>query len=304
MSVPHAKVIVNPVAGVGSTHRKWPLISQRLKEVGLSFDHEYTDGVGHAVELARAAASDGYQYLVAVGGDGTVNEVANGILSSTDLRRITLGIVSTGTGSDFVRSAGIPRDYVRACSSLTSQRRLLIDVGVVEYMNDGKTKRRFFVNGAGSGFDAEVVKTTGSLPKYFGGTIPYVGGLLRSLVGYKNKTVALRVGDRLETKRILSIVVSNGCYFGGGMRVTPQAELDDGLLDVMTVDDMGKFELLKAFPTIYKGTHITHPKVRVEKAIHIAIESSERVLVHADGELLGETPASFWLMPAALSIVV
>ena len=304
MSVPHAKVIVNPVAGVGSTHRKWPLISRRLKEVGLSFDHEYTDGVGHAVELARAAASDGYQYLVAVGGDGTVNEVANGILSSTDLRRITLGIVSTGTGSDFVRSAGIPRDYVRACSSLTSQRRLLIDVGVVEYMNDGKTKRRFFVNGAGSGFDAEVVKTTGSLPKYFGGTIPYVGGLLRSLVGYKNKTVALRVGDRLETKRILSIVVSNGCYFGGGMRVTPQAELDDGLLDVMTVDDMGKFELLKAFPTIYKGTHITHPKVRVEKAIHIAIESSERVLVHADGELLGETPASFWLMPAALSIVV
>ena len=304
MSVPHAKVIVNPVAGVGSTHRKWPLISQRLKEVGLSFDHEYTDGVGHAVELARAAASDGYQYLVAVGGDGTVNEVANGILSSTDLRRITLGIVSTGTGSDFVRSAGIPRDYVRACSSLTSQRRLLIDVGVVEYMNDGKTKRRFFVNGAGSVFDAEVVKTTGSLTKYFGGTNPYVGGLLRSLVGYKNKTVALRVGDRLETKRILSIVVSNGCYFGGGMRVTPQAELDDGLLDVMTVDDMGKFELLKAFPTIYKGTHITHPKVRVEKAIHIAIESSERVLVHADGELLGETPASFWLMPAALSIVV
>ena len=304
MSVPHAKVIFNPVAGARSTHRKWPLISQRLREVGLSFDHEYTEGVGHAVELARAAASDGYRYLVAVGGDGTVNEVANGILSSTNLRRITLGIVSTGTGSDFVRSVGIPRDYIRACSSLTSQRRLLIDVGVVEYMKGGETKQRFFVNGAGVGFDAEVVKATGSLPKYFGGTIPYVGGLLRSLVGYKNKKVALRVGDRVETKRILSIVVSNGCYFGGGMRVTPQAELDDGLLDVMTVDDMGKFELLKVFPTIYKGTHITHPKVRMEKATHIAIESAERVLVHADGELLGETPASFWLMPAALSIVV
>lgn len=88
------------------------------------------------------------------------------------------------------------------------------------------------------------------------------------------------------------------------MRVAPQAELSDGLLDVMTVDDMGKFELLKAFPTIYKGTHITHPKVRMEKATHIAIESSERVLVHADGELLGEAPASFWLMPSALSIIV
>jgi len=304
MSVPYAKVIVNPVAGAHSTRRKWPLISQRIRDIGLSFDYEYTEGVGHAMELARAATSDGYRFLVAVGGDGTVNEVANGILSSTSLRRTTLGVVSTGTGSDFVRSVGIPRDYTSACSCLTSQQRLLIDVGVVEYRCAGKSQQRFFVNGAGVGFDAEVVKATERLPKYFGGTIPYVAGLLRSLFGYKNKSVVLRVGSREETKRILSIVVSNGCYFGGGMRVAPQAELGDGLLDVMTVDDMGKFELLKAFPTIYKGTHITHPKVRMEKATHIAIESSEQVLVHADGELLGEAPASFWLMPAALSIVV
>jgi len=215
MSVPHAKVIVNPVAGAHSTYRKWPLISRRLREVGLSFDHEYTEGVGHAIELAREAASDGYRYLVAVGGDGTVNEVANGILSSTNLKKTTLGVVSTGTGGDFVRSVGVPRDYASACSSLTSQRRLLIDVGVVEYMNDGKTEQRFFVNGAGVGFDAEVVKATESLPKYFGGTVPYIGGLLRSLIGFKNKTVVLRVGERAETKRVLSIVVSNGRYFGG-----------------------------------------------------------------------------------------
>ena len=304
MSVPHAKVIVNPVAGAYSTGRKWPLISQRLREVGLSYDYEHTEGVGHAIEIARVAVSDGYRFLVAVGGDGTVNEVANGILSSTSLGRTTLGVVSTGTGSDFVRSVGIPRDYARACLSLTSQRRLLIDVGVVEYRCAGKSQQRFFVNGAGVGFDAEVVKATERFPKYFGGTIPYVGGLLRSLLGYKNKSVVLRVGNREETRRILSIVVSNGCYFGGGMRVAPQAELGDGLLDVITVDDIGKFELLKAFPTIYKGTHITHPKVKMEKATHIAIESSERLLVHADGELLGEAPASFWLMPAALSIVV
>ena len=143
MSLPHAKVIVNPVAGVHSTHRKWPLISQRLREAGLSFDHEYTEGVGHAVELARVAANDGYRFLVAVGGDGTVNEVANGILSSASLRGTTLGVVSTGTGSDFVRSVGISRDYAKACLSLTSQRRLLIDVGVVKYMNAGKSEQRF-----------------------------------------------------------------------------------------------------------------------------------------------------------------
>ncbi|MBA7658483.1 Diacylglycerol kinase [subsurface metagenome] len=304
MSVPYAKVIVNPVAGAYSTRRKWSLINQRLRDAGLLFDYQYTEGVGHAIELAQAATSDGYQFLVAVGGDGTVNEVANGILSSTNAERATLGVVSTGTGSDFVRSLGVPRDYASACSSLTSWRRLLIDVGVVEYRRAGKSERRFFINAAGVGFDAEVVKTTERLPKYFGGTIPYLGGLLRSLFGYKNKSVALRVGDRLETKRILSIVVANGCYFGGGMRVTPQAEFDDSLLDVMIVGDIGKLELLKTLPRVYKGTHITHPKVSMEKTTDITIESSERVLVHADGELLGETPASFWLMPSALSIVV
>jgi len=304
MLIPYAKVIVNPVAGAYSTRRKWPRISKLLRHVGLSFDYEYTEGVGHAIEIARAAASDGYRYVVAVGGDGTVNEVANGILYSTSSSNTSLGIVSTGTGSDFARSVGIPRDYTAACSFLTSSRRLVIDVGVVEYKSKGQTLQRFFVNAAGVGFDAAVVEATEHLPKYFGGTIPYLAGLLRTLFGYQNKSVVLHLGDKVEVKRILSVVVANGCYFGGGMHVTPQAELNNSLLDVMTVGDIGKFELLKALPMVYKGTHISHPKVRMEKATHIIIESSERILVHADGELLGEGPASFWLMPAALSIVV
>ena len=304
MSIPYAKVIVNPVAGAYSTRRKWPRISKLLRLVGLSFDYEYTEGVGHAIELARAAASDGYRYLVAVGGDGTVNEVANGILHSTNSADTILGIVSTGTGSDFVRSVGIPRDYTRACSFLTSSRRSLIDVGVVEYRSKGQSLRRFFVNAAGVGFDAAVVEVTERLPKYFGGTIPYVVGLLRTLFGYKNKAVILGVGSKVEAKRILSVIVANGDYFGGGMHIAPEASLNDNLLDVVVIGDIGKFELLKALPTVYNGTHVTHPKVRMEKAAQITIESSERILVHADGELLGEGPASFWLVPAALNIVV
>ena len=304
MSIPYAKVIVNPVAGAYSTRRKWPHISKLLRHVGLSFDYEYTEGVGHAIELARAAASDGYRYLVAVGGDGTVNEVANGILHSTNSGDTALGIVSTGTGSDFVRSVGIPRDYARACSFLVSSRRLLIDVGVVEYKSKGQSRQRFFVNGAGVGFDATVVKATERLPKYFGGTVPYLVGLVRTLFAYRNKAVILGVGSKVEAKRILSVIVANGAYLGGRMYVAPGAELSDSLLDVVIIGDIGKFELLKALPMVYKGTHITHPKVRMEKAAHITIESSEPILVQADGELLGEGPASFWLMPAALSIVV
>jgi len=298
------KVIVNPVAGAYSTRRKWPIISKLLKRVGLSFDFQYTEGVGHAIELARAAASDGYRYLVAVGGDGTVNEVANGILHSTGAATTALGVVSTGTGSDFARSVGIPRDCATACSALTSPQRLSIDVGVVEYQNKGQTLRRFFVNAAGVGFDAAVVEKIERLPKFFGGTIPYVAGIVMTLFSYKNKPVVVKMGDEVESGRVLNVVVANGDYLGGGMHVAPQAELCDSLLDVVIIGDLGKFELLKELPTVYKGTHIYHPKVRVKKATHITIESPEPMLVHADGELLGESPASFWLIPAALSIVV
>jgi len=299
----HTKVIVNPVAGAYSTSRKWPIISKLLKHTGLSFDFQFTEGAGHAVELAQAAVSDGYQYLVAVGGDGTVNEVANGILCSTGITRAALGVISTGTGSDFIRSVGIPRDYPGACSALTRFRRLSIDVGAVEYQSKGQTLRRFFVNAGGVGFDASVVKETERLPKYFGGTIPYLVGLVRTLFSYKNKLVVLKVENEVESCRVLNVVVANGSYVGGGMHVAPQAELSDSLLDTVIIGDIGKLELLKELPTVYKGTHINHPKVRMRKATHITIESPEQMLVYADGELLGESPASFWVIPAALSIV-
>lgn len=303
MSTPYAKVIVNPAAGASTTHRKWPRINRLLKHIGLSFEHQYTEGAGHAIELAKSAAKDGYRYLVAVGGDGTVNEVANGMLLSTDADGMSLGVISTGTGSDFARSTGIPRHYINACSSLTSLNRTLIDVGIVEYQSQGKPEKRFFVNAAGIGFDAAAVEATERMPKYFGGTIPYLTGLLRTLIGYRNKSVTLRIGDEVKSTRILSVVVANGGYLGGGMHVAPESILNDNLLDVVVIGDIGKFDLLKSLPMVYKGTHGKHPKVSMEKASSISVESSERILVHADGELLGEGPASFSLIPAALSIV-
>jgi diacylglycerol kinase (ATP) len=298
------KVIVNPVAGARSTRRKWPIISRLLERIGLRFDFNYTEGVGHAMELARLAASDGYRYLVAVGGDGTVNEVANGILHSQNAAATALGVVSTGTGSDFARSAGLARDYTTACNNLTSSKRLTIDVGVVAYQRDGKRQERFFVNSAGVGFDAAVVRETERLPKFFGGTIPYVAGMLRTLVSYKNKPIVLKVGDEEESRRVLNVAVANGNYMGGGMRIAPQAELDDRLLDVVVIGDFGKLELLKEFPKVYKGTHINLPKVSIKKATNVVIESAEPMLVYADGELLGECPVAFRVLPRALSIVV
>ena len=275
-----------------------------MQYIGLSFDFAYTEGIGHAIELAKAAAGNGYRYVVAVGGDGTVHEVANGILSSGGAKETTLGVVSTGTGGDFARSLGIPRQYEPACSTLVANRQSRVDVGVVEYMREGQKKQRYFVNGAGIGFDAAVVENIERSVKHFHGTIPYVLGLLRTLVCYRNKSATISTDNKQEKTRIVTMVVANGAYFGGGMKVAPSADLHDGEFDVMVVRELSKLGLLRAFPRIYKGTHITHPRVFMNKASEISVETQERAPVQADGEFLGEGPASFRIIPAALSVAV
>ena len=305
MAKTHAKIIVNPVAGGdASTFRQWHNIHGLLQESGLSFDFQYTEGVGHASELARLAASDGYRYLVAVGGDGTINEVANGILNSTNASATAMGIVSTGTGNDFIRSLGIPKDYVKACQRVAGEQCTLIDVSLVEFTHNGQKTSRYFVNGAGVGFDAEVTEASMGIPRFLGGTVPFVLALLKTLPGYRNKNIRMSIDGREESRRVLSVVVSNGAYFGGGMRIAPEASLSDRCLDVLTIGDVSKAELLQVFPRVYKGTHTTHPKVRMEKAGRITIESDQRILLQADGEVLGEGPVTFQVLPAALNVVV
>ncbi|MBM4432735.1 MAG: diacylglycerol kinase family lipid kinase, partial [Chloroflexi bacterium] len=179
--MPSVKVIVNPAAGAWATRRKWLHISNQLKRAGLSFDAEFTEGVGHAAEMAQAAVNSGYRYLVAVGGDGTVNEVANGILRSNELKNTVLGVIGTGTANDFVRSAGLPLDCAGACSILASpRRRLVVDVGVVECKCGGQSVERYFVNVAGVGFAAAIVAEAEKLPKNLGGILLYVVGFPRS----------------------------------------------------------------------------------------------------------------------------
>jgi len=304
MTALKTKIIVNPVAGAKTTYRKWPHISELLQSGGMPFEYQYTEGIGHAIELAREATASGYQFLVAVGGDGTVNEVANGILQSKDSCEATIGIISTGTGGDFIRTAGITKDYIKACASICGAKKRMIDVGVAEYMKNGEPCRRYFINSAGIGFDAQTIEAASRLPKIFGGTVPYVLGLLKSVVSYKNKQVDAHIGERCEQKRVLMMVMANGCYFGGGMCIAPKADIYDGLFDVVSVGDINKMELLKTFPKIYKGTHVTHPAVKIERASSVEINSQEKVFIEADGEFIGECPASFKIIPAALSLAL
>ncbi len=300
-----AKVIINPTCRCGLSGKRWPHIRSLLQEAGLSFDHEFTQGVGHATQLARDAVVQGYELVIAVGGDGTVNEVVNGLVDEEGKGRTTLGIISMGTGGDAVRSLGIPGNYTQSCRLFSNFKEVTIDLGAVEYGRGDERVRRLFINTAGLGFDAAVVERfRRSSLRRIKGTMPYVICLLRTLGGYGNKGVSVEIDGVGEERRIFSIIVNNGRYFAGGMKIAPDADLCDGLLDVIIIGDVGKLEVLRTFPKVYRGTHITHPKLALYRGKSIRVDSVERLLVQADGELLGETPASFWVLPSALSVAI
>jgi len=299
-----AKIIVNPAAGCGSTGRKWTRIREYLTRSGLAFDFTHTECRGHAMELAREAALAGYKMVVASGGDGTLNEVVNGLMDSGNAGSTALGVLNTGTGCDFARFLGVSRDYRQACLHLINPRIIKSDVGVVEYKKNGETVRRFFISAAGFGMDGEVVETAVKGPRIIHGNIPYFLGILQSLGTYKNKNIHLRLDDHEEDVRICSVIIANGGFYAGGAHIAPEASVQDGAFEVMILGDVGKLELVQVFLAAYRGTHVTHPKVRIERASRVTLQSSERVLIQADGELVGEGPATFRVIPAALNIAV
>jgi diacylglycerol kinase (ATP) len=302
--VSYAKVIINPVAGAGKTIRKWPRIKHILKNTGLNFEDDMTEAPGHAIELARSAAKKGYGMVVSVGGDGTLNEIVNGLYESGAIGDITLGIINTGTGSDYIRTVGVPRHYEEACQCLIKPRKLVVDLGVVEYEKNGMVFKRLFINFAGIGFDAEVVKATTLKFKTLGGVPSYLMGVLTTFLSYRNREVSLKLDDKVSNSKICTVVVSHGRYGGGGMLLAPNADPSDGFLDVMIIDDIGKIDLLWSLPRVYKGTHLTHPRVTTRKVREIGLRPVQKMSLQADGELIGETPARFYVLPNILSIAV
>jgi len=299
-----AKVIVNPIAGAGRTAKKWPQIMAMLKSIGLHFEHELTEAPGHAAELAKSAAKKGYELVVSVGGDGTINEVANGLYDAGSTRDVMLGIIGTGAGNDYIRTIGISHHHKEACQCFANPRKLTVDLGVVEYMNNGQIVKRIFVNFAGLGFDAEVVRATTKRFKALGSTPSYLLGLLTTLLFYQNKQVSIKMDGHIEDRRVCTILANNGKYAAGNMLAAPNADPTDGLLDVLIVDDLSKPDLLRSLPKIYRGTHLTHPKVTIKRAKEIEIRTTQQVSIQADGELLGVAPARFYVLPAALNLVI
>ncbi len=300
------QLIVNPNAARGKMATRFPPIAAVLRTENFSCDVVFTEQRGHASDLARAALDAGYELIVSVGGDGTLNEVVNGMLDPNGKPRnpnAVLGVISSGTGSDFVRSANLPRDMLLAARHLVRATQTVpLDIGEMIFHSDGKETRRYFVNVAGMGFDAEVIERTERGGKRGGGTIPYYTALLATIGSYENKEVVVQLDDQTLQGRMNSVVICNGKYFGGGMMISPHATLDDGKFDVIILGDFGKLEVLLNTPRLYNGTILEHPKVSEYRASIVTVESRQRMLIQADGEFIGAGPATFRILPAALKL--
>ena len=306
MSEGRSLFIVNPVAAGGKTGTVWPAIEEELRSLDLSFDHRFTEAPNHATSLAREGTEEGYEMVVAVGGDGTVNEVVNGLMSpGSGKADAVLGVVITGRGSDLARTIGIPADYAEACARLTGDRTMTVDLGLVELYTEGKKGERYFVNVGGGGFDGEVAVRANRAPDFMGGTIPYLSSLVTTLITYRNKAIELTLDEGEPMQMVVnSVIVANCQYFGGGMRVAPDADPSDGLFDVIVIGDVDKIEFLMTVPKVYDGTHITHPQVDTYRAKRVELRSEEPLLLQVEGEVCGQTPLTFSIVPSALQIRV
>lgn len=300
----YARLIVNPAAGAGRTAKKWPHIRQLLKDIGLRFEHDITEAQGHAVELAKSAVGKGYKLIVSVGGDGTINEIVNGLYETGEIKDVELGIIGTGTGSDYIRTIGVSKHYQESCQHLMHPVKICVDLGIVEAIDSKQTSKRLFANLAGLGFDAEVVRATTKTFKSLGGKPAYLTGLLTTFMTYKNRDVSLTIDGKKEDRKICTIMMSNGKYGGGSMLMAPEADPKDGLFDVLIIGDITKPDLLRSIPRIYHGTHLTHPKVTLKRAKVVEIHTESHMSIQADGELLGEAPARFSVLPSTLNILV
>ena len=230
--------------------------------------------------------------------------MVNGFFRASDDKPIPhLGLIPTGTGCDFARSLGIPFSLEAACSRLGNPRATITDLGMVSYTGKEGPEDRYFVNAAGLGYDAEVVSRRNGFNRYFRGTLPYLASLAATLLSYRNKQVSVVIDGNGDQRRINALVLAIGRYFGGGMRIAPNAELSDGLFDIVTLGDIGRIELVRNVPGVYRGSHLRNPKVKVERGTSVRVESDEPVMIQADGELLGVVPAQFQIIPLALTVL-
>jgi YegS/Rv2252/BmrU family lipid kinase len=248
--------------------------------------------------LAQAASEGRDALLVVIGGDGTVNEVANGV-AGTDAE---VAVLPCGTGQDFGRTHGIPSDFEGAVRVALGSATRTIDLGRVEL---GSGTSRFFANVGSAGMSGAVAQRANAMTKRFGGRATFFYALTREFLAWQNTRVTVELeGDVRREGLMHDVIVANGHWHGGGMKLAPDAEQDDGLFDVVFIGDVDKLDFLTTAPKLYSGRYLSHPKVELLRSSSVAIEADEPLPLEVDGEPIGTTPARFEVVPGALRLRV
>jgi diacylglycerol kinase (ATP) len=294
-------VVVNPTAGGGRAGRLVTWLSERLAARS-DARLEITRRPGDAQLLAARHAAE-HDRVVAVGGDGTVQEVLNGLCDAGASRTASgsMGVVPVGTGNDLARSLRLPRDAAEAWTVALGPTLRRIDVARAE-SDDGRS--RWFASAGGIGFDAQVAVAMARRTGWQRGTAAYLLTTIAELRRFSNRVVHLTVdGERLE-RRVLFVAIANGEYYGGGMRIAPGATVDDGRLDLCIVGDVSRLDALRQLANLYRGTHVRHPKVELRRARQVRIESDAATRTHLDGEPFGDLPLRVTVHPTAAEVAV
>jgi diacylglycerol kinase (ATP) len=293
--------LVNPASANGSTGKRWPQIARAANAAGLGGDVLLSDRPGQLGELARGAANDGAELLVVVGGDGTVQEVVNGVAQREG---VELALIPRGTGWDFARTHRIPKRLEDALRIVKEGTPRPFDLGRATYRTDAAEVTQWFANAASVGMSGAVAAKANATTKALGAKTSYLIALGSVFARWRNVELEVRVDDEERSGRMEDVIAGLGRYLAGGMMVTPDAEPDDGLFDVLLIGDVSKLELVRAVPKIYRGKHLPHPKGEVLRGRTVEVRAGEPLPLQLDGEQPGTTPVRLEVVSAAIRLRV
>jgi len=286
-------VIANPVSGGGRCRKMIHEIQRVLKEKGVHYSFFLSQYAGSAEELAKKAKDNGFQAVIACGGDGTVNEIVNGIIGTG----VTLGIIPMGTGRDLAHNLDIDMNIANAIDIISKGGLKSMDLVMV---NGG----RYYLGVGGIGFDSEVNRWVNKRFCFFKGRFIYTLASLVRVPGFKYKRVKIKLDNESFDGEILLAAFGNTKSYGGGMHITPNADINDGLLDICIIGKINKFKLLYMFPKVFKGTHTEIPEVRNYRSRCVSVESDIPLDFYGDGQFICKTPFSLEVLPKALNVIV
>ncbi len=300
-------IILNPNAGKGATLSNWPHMMQTLNDANMEYEYQFIEDSQHCQDIVRIRIKEGYRRFICVGGDGTLNLIVNAVFSQdkVESKEIYLGHIPMGTGNDWRKYFNLPLNYIEAIQIIQKGHTFVQDVGKVSYFKDGESQKAFFMNICGLGFDSEIAKKTNKIKKRGNRTkFAYLRGLLFTLLDYKFKNLRIEIDQEVVEGDFLSVSIGNGKYSGSGMIQTPDAIIDDGLLDITLYEKMSKLKVVKNIRKLYNGNLLTVKGVKSYRGKVLNISSSQSFFAEIDGEIIPEGPYEITVIPKALNVYV